>query len=1373
MDYSGKKEVPNPRDSAGLLSRLFFLWIFPLMRLGAQKDLGIDDAYNAPEEDLSAELGTKLGIAWNKQVADSKRKPENGKEKNQSKNGEPKFYKALWSLFGTKYSLLCFGTLVDECVIKVAQPIFLRFLIQSFSDHSVTKSQQLVYATGVCFTSLAHALLMHPVSFGILHLGMKCRIATSSLIYRKTLKLSKAAQDDMPIGQVINLLSSDVNRFDFNILYCVIGPLQTIIFTYILWEELGFSCLAGTGFVMILMPLQWYIGKLSRNFRFELAAKSDERGRIMGEIIGAMRIIKIYAWEKPFASLITNIRKEEVGALRKRALLRSFYFSMFVTSSKLVPYMTFLVYVMLGNNLTADKVFFSLSIFNVVIQNMVSVLPSAAAGIGEVMVAIKRIENFLLLDEQKSASNVEVRLMQSEQDFRKRISISSRINPAIQMENVTAQWANSFNISTSSCLNKVTTAISGHKLVMVVGPIGSGKSSFLQALLQELPISSGKCMIKGHIAYASQEPWIFSGTLRQNILFGLPYERDKYEEIVSASALASDFAQLPQGDMTPMGEKGMSLSGGQKARLGLARALYQQADIYLMDDPLSAVDARVSRQIFEKCMKRYLVNNLRILVTHQLQYLPQADFILVFDQGKLISQGTYQQLSDRGIDFLNIISNESEESKLFRRASSFKIEETEKEVKKDVQRRRTQVEHMAAGSINMRTYWDYFRLGNSYLGMISLLIGFIVSQLLYSFTDYWLAYWTNSEVTWSTSVKLQDAPVLKEWGILSNDPYGNEISGTGRKFLTTTTTTTTPAPSRNIFSKLLDNSYRGQEFYIWIYTIFVFSVAIATHLKAIGFFTYCLRISVNIHEKMFSGIIRAPVKFFDDNPSGRIMNRFSKDLSSMDENLPAAFIDVIEIGLVMIGVIFIVVLSNFYVIVPSVLLILSLGFIRKFYIKTARDVKRLEAITKSPLFTHLTASMQGLTTIRSSKRQITLVDQFDSIQDIHSATWFLFISSNRWFGIWLEMISVLFLASVTYGFLLVAGGTSGSVGLAISSVLTLTGTFQWGMRQSAETENLMTSVERTIEYTKIEPEEDDNSSEESSKITPENWPKDGEIKFENLTLAYGDKIVLNDLNFEIKSGEKIGIVGRTGAGKSTVLCALFRLSETTGEVLIDGVKIRKVGLYELRKNLSIIPQEPVLFSGSVRMNLDPFEKASDEQLWKVLEEVDLKNAVPALDSQVQDGGSNFSVGQRQLFCLARAILRRNKVIVMDEATANVDPQTDALIQETIRNKFGNCTVLMIAHRLHSVVECDKVLVLDKGRLIQFDHPHKLYQNRGGIFYSMSRSTGGGSHEQLMATAEKAYLKKFPPPEELIEEVKEDQPDDDDDNEDGDDKTEEN
>ncbi|ODM98987.1 Multidrug resistance-associated protein 4 [Orchesella cincta] len=1330
MDFGGKKDVPNPREGASLLSRLFFLWIFPLLRQGSKNDLGIDDIYNAQKEDESSELGTRLGQAWDEQLVGSKAEAKNEVTK------QPKFYKALWSVFGAKYSLLCFGTLVDECVIRVAQPIFLRMLIKSFSDHGVTSSQQLVYASGVCFTSLAHALLMHPVSFGILHLGMKCRVATSSLIYRKTLKLSKAAQEETPIGQLINLLSSDVNRFDFNVLFCVIGPLQTIIFTYILWEELGISCLAGTGFVMILMPMQWYIGKLSRVFRSSLASKSDERGRIMGEIITAMRTIKIYAWERPFASLVKNIRKEEVQALRKRAYLRSFYFSMFVTSSKLVPYMTFFLYVMLGNQLTADKVFFALTVFNVVIQNMVSVLPSAAAMIGEVTVALNRIEQFLLLDEQKMAKNVEVRLMQSQKELLKRTTVSSRITPAIQMENVSAHW----NGSNSNSLDQVTTSFSGHKLIMVVGPIGGGKSSFLQALLQELPISTGKCMIKGHISYATQEPWIFSGTLRQNILFGLPYEEDKYQEVISACALANDFAQLPQGDETQMGEKGGSLSGGQKARLGLARGLYQHADIYLMDDPLSAVDAKVSRHIFDRCMKRYLVNNLRILVTHQLQYLPQADYILVFEQGKLVAQGTYKQLEERRIDFLKIISNETEESKLFRRASSIKIEQAEKVVEKDVERRKTLVETMEYGSISLKTYWDYFRLGNSYVGMFSLLIAFIVSQLLYSFTDYWLSFWTSSEVSWSTSIKttpeedLQDASsIFKNWGL----PY-KEKSADNNLIPEETMFTTTPAPpSRNIFSKFLDG-YRGQEFYIWVYTCFVISVAIATHIKAAGFFTYCLRISVNIHEKMFSGLIRAPVKFFDDNPSGRIMNRFSKDLSSMDENLPAAFIDVIEIGLVMIGVIIIVVLSNFYVIVPSIMLILSLGFIRKFYIKTARDIKRLEAITKSPLFTHLTASVQGLSTIRASKRQAILIDQFDSIQDIHSATWFLFISSNRWFGIWLDMVSVLFLASVTYGFLIFAGGNSGTVGLAVSSVLTLTGTFQWGMRQSAETENLMTSVERTIEYTKIEPEEDPN---EPPPPAPDNWPKGGQIEFKELSLAYGTKKVLDNLNFVIKPGEKIGIVGRTGAGKSTILNALFRLSETTGEVLIDGVETSQLGLHELRKNLSIIPQEPVLFSGSLRANLDPFERFSDDELWDVLEEVDLRHVVHALDWQVHDGGSNFSQGQRQLISLGRAILRRNKVIVMDEATANMDPQTDAFIQETIKKKFGECTVLMIAHRLHSVVECDKVLVLETGRLKEFDHAWKLYQNKG-IFHSMSRSTGGATHEQLMAAAKNAYLKKF-------------------------------
>ncbi|CAL8080013.1 unnamed protein product [Orchesella dallaii] len=1343
MDFGGKKDVPNPREKANIVSRLFFLWIFPLFCKGAKQDLNIDDMYNAPKEDSSAQLGTRLGRAWEDLVQSSKKK-----------NEKPKFYQALWKVFGGSYVFFGVGTLFDECIIRVAQPIFLRLLIRSFSDHSVTSSQQLVYAAGVCLTSLFHALLMHPISFGILHLGMKCRISTCSLIYRKTLRLSKAAQEQTPIGQLINLLSNDVNRFDYNVLflpYLFIGPLQTIIFTYFLWEELGISCLAGTGFVMILMPLQYYIGKLSRIFRFRLASRADQRGKIMNEIIIAMRVIKIYAWELPFSSIIQNVRRMEVKALRKRAYLRSFYFSMFVASSKLVPYMTFFIYVMLGNQLTADKVFFALTVFNVVIHNMVSTLPSAAAGIGELIVATNRIEKFLSLEEQKVSNNVEIRHAQG--DLQK--VPETRVVPSIHMENVTARWTNN---TRNNDLSQVTAGLIGYKLIMVVGPIGSGKTSFLQALLQELPISSGKCLITGRMAFASQEPWIYSGTLQQNILFGRPFDPIKYEEVVSACALESDFLQLSQGDMTILGERGITLSGGQKARISLARALYQQADIYLMDDPLSAVDSRVSRHIFDKCLKRYLAKSLRILVTHQLQYLPQADCILVFNQGQLLAQGNFQELMDRGIDFLNIITSESEESVSFRRASLTKLEETEKEVKKDEETRASHVEKMAAGSVSWRTYWKYFRLGNSYTAMITVFIGFIFSQLLYSATDWWLAYWTNSEEIWSTSVKPSDN--LKHFLSDNNTHLLNAWNHSGAQYHPFVQASTHEdaqgkgdgagsSSSRNIFAKLLDNvSYRGQNFYIVVYTVFVISVALATNLKAAFFFRYCMRISINIHKKMFSSLIRAPIKFFDENPSGRIMNRFSKDLSSMDENLPAAFIDVIEIFLVMIGVIFIVVLSNFYVIVPSVLLILSLWLIRGFYIKTARDVKRLEAITKSPLFTHLTASVQGLTTIRASKRQNILIEQFDSMQDIHSAAWFLFISSNRWFGIWLEMISVLFLASVTFSFLRIAmSQMSGSVGLAISSVLTLTGTFQWGMRQSAETENLMTSVERTIEYTKIEPEAELESKPEHKP--PPGWPAKGNVKFCNVSLSYDNNTVLDNLSFEIKGREKIGIVGRTGAGKSSILSALFRLTEPSGDIFIDGVRINDVGLHDLRKNISIIPQDPVLFSGTVRYNLDPFDQFNDDQLWEVLEEVDLKHVVPALDWQVQDGGTNFSIGQRQLVCLARAILRQNKIIVMDEATANVDPQTDYFIQSTIRKKFADCTIIMIAHRLHSVVECDNVLVLENGQLQEYDHPHLLYKNPFSLLSVMSRHTGKGSYEHLKATAYNAYVKKFGPPEPKI------------------------
>lgn len=472
------------------------------------------------------------------------------------------------------------------------------------------------------------------------------------------------------------------------------------------------------------------------------------------------------------------------------------------------------------------------------------------------------------------------------------------------------------------------------------------------------------------------------------------------------------------------------------------------------------------------------------------------------------------------------------------------------------------------------------------------------------------------------------------------------------------------------------------------------------------------------------------------------MNRFSKDMGSVDELLPKAIMDASQIILMMIGSLVVTVSVNLYFLIPIVVMGSIFWFIRRIYLKTSKNVKRLEGITKSPVFTHLNATLQGLTTIRAYGAQNILRNEFDKHQDLHSSSWYMFITTSQAFGFTLDVMCLIFIALVTFSFLLLEDTFGRSVGLAITQSMALVGMMQWGMRQSAEVANQMMSVERIVEY-KYTPEEPGLETPPNVKYPP-NWPSEGRIVFEKMYLRYGESdqpSVIKNLNLIIRPKEKVGIVGRTGAGKSSLIAALFRLAHVDGVILIDDVDTGTIGLHDLRKNISIIPQDPVLFSGTLRRNLDPFDQYPDYMLWRVLDDVELKDSVDGslgLDSHVSEGGSNFSVGQRQLVCLARAILRSNKVLMLDEATANVDPQTDSLIQKTIRTKFADCTVLTVAHRLNTIMDSDKVLVMDGGMMVEFDHPHVLLQNMEGHFYSMVQETGSNMAEQLARIAEESY-----------------------------------
>ncbi|KAJ8933696.1 hypothetical protein NQ314_013862 [Rhamnusium bicolor] len=932
----------------------------------------------------------------------------------------------------------------------------------------------------------------------------------------KIMKLNQKSLGQTAAGQVINLLSNDVNRFDLVMLflhYLWIMPFQVVLITYFIWQEVG------------------YLGKLTGKLRLKVANKTDIRVKLMSEIISGIQVIKMYAWEKPFEKVIKSARSTEIDDLTKTSYLRGIFSSCNIFIERATLCLTVVCYVLLGNVIIASKVFSMAQFFNILQLAMAILYPLAISHGAEAWVSVKRLQAFLVLEE-KEQSNLENHNVKE-----------------IQLTNISAAW-----VPHSPVLNHINVHIPPDTLCAIVGPVGAGKSSLLQIsfiilfelqlLLGELPPSSGKIYLGGEISYASQGPWLFASTVRNNIIFGQNYNKSRYNKIVKVCALEKDFEQFPQGDQTVVGERGVSLSGGQRARVNLARAVYRDADIYLLDDPLSAVDTHVGKHLFEECVIKYLKGTTRILVTHQLQYLKKADLIIVINEGKIEAQGTFAELSNSKLDFTKMLAASDE--------SHEKIDKNEAELGHQViDQRRTSVLSVAystisdtielahgnvgndeetSGNSDISPFKEYFKAAGNLCLIIILITIIILSQAACTGADYWVAFWTQQEEI----RHLNNSIILKE---LAQQPITEkvEVYYTDKDF----------NPSYYTYTREINETYSD-----------VFS--------------------------------------FDD--------LFDKDMGAIDEILPRVMWDAIQIILVMIGILINVGVSNPYIIIAMVILGGVFLKLRAWYIATAKDIKHLEGITKSPVFSHVSSSLNGITTIRASKAEEILINEFDDHQDIHTSAWYLTITCIVAFGLWLDIVCVIFVACVTFSFIisLSFSTVSGSlVGLAISQALVLTGMLQHGMRQTAEVINQLTSVERVLQYTIIETE----------------GP------------------------FQTPPGEKVGIVGRTGAGKSSLISALFRLAPLEGNVFIDGVDTQDLGLNDLRKKISIIPQEPVLFSATLRYNLDPFGEFDDSTLWNALEEVELKDIAGSLDFIVSEGGSNFSLGQRQLVCLARAILR--------------------------------------------------------------------------------------------------------------------------------------
>uniref|UniRef100_A0A3B4B6A8 ATP-binding cassette, sub-family C (CFTR/MRP), member 2 n=1 Tax=Periophthalmus magnuspinnatus TaxID=409849 RepID=A0A3B4B6A8_9GOBI len=1091
-------------------------------------------------------------------------------------------------------------------------------------------------------------------------LGMKVRTAIMAAVYKKALVVSNDIRKESTVGETVNLISADAQRFNdvTNFIHLLWScPLQIALAIIFLWFELGPSVLAGLAVMVLMAPLNGFLASKARKIQIDNMKYKDKRLKIMNEMLNGIKILKLFAWEPSFQNQVEELREEELKVLKKFAYLSSVATFIMTCAPALVSLATFATFVGVSPNnvLTAAKAFTSISLFNI-LRFPLAMLPMLIAAMVQTVVSKKRLEKFL------GGEDLDSDVVQHDPSFSKLTGFYVFSNCYL-------------NINTHFTLHftpvNVSIEINSGKLVAVVGAVGSGKSSLISALLGEMHKKTG--LINGSLAYVPQQAWIQNATLRDNILFGSAYEKGQFQQIIEACALGPDLELLAGGDLTEIGEKGINLSGGQKQRVSLARATYSEADIYLLDDPLSAVDAHVGQHLFDKVIgpKGLLKDKTRVLVTHAVSFLPFVDEIIVLKDGIVSEVGSYNSLrASKGAfaEFLDTYAKEqSNQDQSHRGKNTITIFHSVKEPKNEPIKgqRLIEKEAMESGQVKMSVFLQYVRaMGWGYTILVIFI--YFIQNVAFIGQNLWLSDWTNDAID-----------------------YANM---------------TYPAWKRDTR--------------IWVFGVLGVAQVFLANASVSA--------SRILHSKLLNNILRVPMVFFDTTPTGRILNRFAKDIFTVDEAIPQSFRSWILCFLGVFGTIFVICLATPFFTIIIVPLAVIYYFVQRFYVATSRQLRRLDSVSRSPIYSHFGETVSGLSVIRAYGHQERFLNQNEKTVDENLKSVYPWIVSNRWVAIRLEFVGnlVVFFAAL---FAVISRNSldSGMVGLSISYALNVTQTLNWLVRMTSELETNIVAVERVSEYAEIE--------NEAQWITdtrpPEKWPEEGKLQFDNFKVRYRPELdlVLHGVTCFIDSKEKIGIVGRTGAGKSSLTNCLFRIIEAAeGRILIDGVDISSIGLHDLRSRLTIIPQDPVLFSGSLRMNLDPFNKFSDEEIWKVLELSHLKSFVFGLEEglqyEVAEGGENLSVGQRQLLCLARALLRKSRILILDEATAAVDLETDDLIQTTIRKEFSHCTVLTIAHRLHTIMDSSRVMVLDAGKIVEFDSPSNLL-DKHSHFYSMAKNAG--------------------------------------------------
>lgn len=1141
------------------------------------------------------------------------------------------------------------------------------------------------------------------VEFALQKVGISVRNSLMCALYRKVLRLSPKGLQAETTGRIVTLMSNDVNKLQE--LFAMIhnlwaAPIFIVASFVLLYDVIQWSAFIGFACIFVAAPFTFLVATALFKIRKGLTKCADERINILTEVINGMRVIKYYAWESTFAERVREVRNREVALVWKSQKIGALFGVALFSTPVFIAVCSLGTYSLTGHPITAPKAYTALALFNMLRFPLVLV-PFLLNTLLNALNAIQRLASFMDADE---AFEYEMNMTEP---------------GTVRVTNATVQWptlpkatepeapkgppakrekkekkkapetvvTESVAVDMASLVQEpfsladVDFTLKPGTLTMIVGPVGSGKSTLVSALNKFVTCKSGEVSVSGKVSFCSQQAWILNATVKENILFGNEYDQSRYEKTVRLAQLEADLEILPAGDATTIGERGVTLSGGQKQRVAIARALYAESDVYIFDDPLSAVDNHVGSALFKQVMTGELKSKTVILVTNALQYLPKADRVVVLGDGKMREIGTYTSLMAKGLEFSKLMKAhgiDQDDGEKKDKAES-KLEGAGKSTVKSAAKNDDSVkeEERAVGNVGSKIYMELFKATGTQWNFIFVVFFFGCEYGTKAFLDYWLTWWATNKFGWSSNQ------------------------------------------------------------YLLVYFLIFIANGIFIFIRSYILYFFLCRACKNFHERLLSRVMKMPMSFFDTTPSGRIINRFSKDTETIDIILPGIVVQFMGCIANIITTLVIVCVATVWFTVALPPIILMYVMIQRFYIPACRELQRIESITRSPIYSGLGEATNGVETIRAYRAGGHFTKMAYAAMEKNADAFVTQRLAAVWLAIRLRLIGSIIVIAAT--FLVIHGQVSaGLAGLALVYALDVTKYMEHGTNMASELETKMNAVERIVEYLEKELESDHETKPDVALGLPVGWPQKGELAIEKLSMRYrpGLPLVLKNLSFTVNAGEKVGICGRTGSGKSSMFVALFRIVEPeSGTVRLDGVDIMTLGLRDLRSKMAMIPQDPFMFAGTIRTNLDPFNEHKDDEVYEVLSKVGLRamvdKAAKRLDMEVIDNGANFSLGQRQLLCMGRALLRKSRVLMMDEATASVDMDSDALIQRTVREAFSDCTTLTIAHRLNTIMDSDKVAFLDGGELAEYGEPSELLKNKLGKFSALVSGSGSVKNEAFL------------------------------------------